>query len=87
MSSGAIILISKVYSGCISDMHITEQSDLMELLNENDTMADRGFNIRHLLLGWKDALNIPAFSHGKHLSKKAVTKSRKIASVRIHVSN
>jgi len=30
-------------------------------------------------------LNIPAFTHGKVLSHKAVRRSRKIASVRIHV--
>ena len=34
MPSGAITLISKVYSRCISDMHITEISGLLELLNE-----------------------------------------------------
>ena len=48
-------------------------------------MADRGFNIRHLLLPLKASLNIPAFSHGKVLSHKTVNRSRKIATVRIHV--
>ena len=48
-------------------------------------MADRGFNIRHLLLDRKATLNIPAFSHGKRLSSSAVKRSRRIASVRIHV--
>ena len=48
-------------------------------------MADRGFNIRDLLLRKNAYLNIPAFSEGKQLSARAVGKSRKIASVRIHV--
>jgi hypothetical protein len=45
-------------------------------------MADRGFNIRHLPLPKKASLNIPAFSHGKVLSAKAVKRSRRVASVR-----
>ena len=48
-------------------------------------MADRGFNIRDLLLRKNAFLNIPAFSDGKQLSGRAVGKSRKIASLRIHV--
>ena len=48
-------------------------------------MADRGFNIRHMLLPKRATLNIPAFSHGRQLSAKAVARSRKIARVRIHV--
>ena len=48
-------------------------------------MADRGFNIRDLLLYKNAFLNIPAFSDGNQLSTRAVKKSRKIASVRIHV--
>ena len=48
-------------------------------------MADRGFNIRDLLLRKNAFLNIPAFSDGKQLSGRAVGNSRKIASLRIHV--
>ena len=48
-------------------------------------MADRGFNIRDLLLRRNAFLNIPAFSNGKQLAARAVKKSRQIASVRIHV--
>lgn len=63
-----------------------KQSGFIDTLEENDdVMADRGFNIRHLVLSKRATLNIPAFIHGKSLSKKAVTRSRKIASVRIHV--
>jgi hypothetical protein len=51
----------------------------------DDIMADRGFNIRHLLLPKTTSPNIPAFSHGKVLSAKAVKRSRRVASVRIHI--
>ena len=86
MPSGAITFLSRLYSGCISDMDITEQSGLLNKLDEeDDVMADRGFNIRHLLLTRKCTLNISAFSYGKRLSMKGVKRSRHIASVRIHV--
>jgi hypothetical protein len=48
-------------------------------------MADRGFNIRHLLLQKRATLNIPAYSKGKNLSQTALKRSRHIATVRIHV--
>ena len=86
MPSGAITFVSKLYSGCISDLHITEQSGLVHMLEEgDDVMADRGFNIRHLLLPKRCTLNIPSFSHGKRLTLKGLRQSRRIASVRIHV--
>ena len=86
MPSGAITFLSKLYNGAISDQHITEKSGLLDLLEEgDDVMADRGFNIRHLLLTKKCTLNIPSFSHGKVMSSKALKRSRKIAQVRIHV--
>lgn len=84
--SGPITFLSKLYSGSISDQHITAKSGLLDLVEEgDDVMADRGFNIRHLLLRKRCTLNIPAFSHGRALSAKAVKRSRKIARVRIHV--
>ena len=86
MPSGAITFISKLYSGCISDQNIVEKSGFLDYINPNDdVMADRGFNIRHLLLPKGATLNIPSFTHGNRLSKKAVKRSRKIATVRIHV--
>ena len=86
MPSGAITFISKVYNGSISDANIVEKSGFLDFVEPgDDIMADRGFNIRHLLLPKGATLNIPAFSYGKTLSSKAVKRSRKIASVRIHV--
>jgi len=86
MPSGAITFLSKLYSGNISDLAIVKESKFIDLVEEgDDIMADRGFNIRHLLLPKKATLNIPSFSHGKKLSVKAVRRSRNIATVRIHV--
>jgi len=86
MPSGAFTFVSELYSGSTSDVDIVKNSGFLDLLEEgDDVMADRGFNIRHLLLPKKATLNVPAFSHGKSLSQKAVRSSRKIAAVRIHV--
>ena len=86
MPSGAFTFVSKVYTGGISDLAIVERSGFVDKIQPgDDVMADRGFNIRHLLIEKKATLNIPAFSHGKRLGSRAVKKSRNIASVRIHV--
>ena len=79
--------MSEAFGGSISDKQIVELSGLLHLIEEGDmVMADRGFTIiGDLLLALKAKLNIPAFSHGKPLTKKGVQKSRNIASVRIHV--
>ena len=86
MPSGAITFRSKVYNGNVSDAAIVERSSFPDVVQAgDDVMADRGFNIRHMLLPKRATLNIPAFSHGRQLSAKAVLRSRKIARVRIHV--
>ena len=79
-------LLVKLYSASVSDLHIVKQSGLTDKLDMNDdVMADRGLNIRHLLLPKKCTLNLPAFSHGKTLGARVLKQSRKIASIRIHV--
>ena len=84
--SGQTTFLSKLFSGSISDREIVIQSGVLNLIERNDNvMADRGFNIRVLLLRKNAYLNIPAFSEGKQLTPRAVQKSRRIASVRIHV--
>jgi len=85
MPTGTITFVSKLYSGNISDLAIVRESAFIDLVERDDIVADRGFNIRHLLLPKKATLNIPSFSHGKALSLKTVQRSRKIATVRIHV--
>ena len=86
MPSGAFTFLSDLYSGSISDIDIVKKSGFSDMIEEaDDVMADRGFNIRHLLLPRKATLNIPAFTRGKQLSKIAGSRSRRIAAVRIHV--
>lgn len=86
MPSGAFTFLSDLYSGSTSDIDIVKKSGFIDKIEEgDDVMADRGFNIRHLLLPRKATLNIPAFTRGKQLSKKAGSHSRRIAAVRIHV--
>ena len=48
-------------------------------------MADRGFNLRDLVTKRNATPNIPPSAKGKPLSTKACTKTRRIASLRIHV--
>lgn len=84
--SGALGFVSDLYSGAISDRAITIRSGLIEKLEPmDDVMADRGFNLRDLVTKRNATLNIPPFAKGKQLSTKACTKTRRIASLRIHV--
>ena len=64
--SGAVILVSDLYPGSISDKELTRRSGLLGALERGDSvMADRGFDIEEdlTLLGVK--LNIPPFLKGK----------------------
>ena len=73
MPSGAITFVSKLYSGSISDQKIVEKSGMIDNLeNGDDVMADRGFNIRHLVLPKGATLNIPSLTYGKRLITKAI---------------
>ena len=86
--SGAICYVSELFGGNISDKELTAQSGLLDLLEEGDAvMADRGFNILDLLHSKGVTLNIPpklTDSSGQLLEDDRV-KTRRIASVRIHV--
>lgn len=84
--TGSFTFISKLFTSSISDRRIVEESGYLEKLEfGDDVMADRGFLIRDLLAKRSANLNIPPYSMGKQLSSKAVTKTRRIASARIHV--
>ena len=86
MPSGAFTFLSDLYSGSTSDIDIVKKSGFIDMIEEgDDVIADSGFNIRHLLLPRKATLNIPAFTRGKQLSKKAASHSRRISAMRIHV--
>ena len=84
--TGACIFVSNLYTGGISDQELTRHCGLLDLIESGDSvMADKGFDISYDLLIRGCRLNMPPFVKGGRLSKSNVTKTRKIASLRIHV--
>ena len=84
--NGAISFLSPLYGGRISDKELTKRSGLLKLLERgDDIMADRGFDIAHLMPDGV-GLNIPPFLGSRsQLDEEEVVETRRIASVRIHV--
>ena len=86
--SGAITFVSDLFGGNISDKELTSRCGLLDLLEDGDSvMADKGFNIADLLNAKSVTLNIPpklTDSSGQ-FSEDDRVKTRRIASVRIHV--
>ena len=61
--SGYFSFLYAFWTGSTTDRRITQESGLVDLLEEGDAvMADRGFNIRDILTKKKVYLNIPPFS-------------------------
>ncbi|XP_064480029.1 uncharacterized protein LOC135399823 [Ornithodoros turicata] len=85
--NGFIMYVSKAYGGRASDKFIVKDCGILEYFARNDEiMADRGFTLDPYLAAQGVKLNVPAFTRGKaQLSEEEVTKTRRIASVRIHV--
>ena len=87
--SGAVIFVSQLYDGSISDKEIMNRSGFLkkELWSDGDSvMADRGFTKHDELARVGVSLNIPAFLGGRdYLTKAEVKASQTIASVRIDV--
>ena len=87
--SGAVIFVSQLYDGSISDKEIVNRSEFLKkkLWSDGDSaMADRGFTIHDQVARVGVSLNIPAFLGGRdYLTKAEVKASQTIASVRIHV--
>ncbi|KAL9986830.1 hypothetical protein ACROYT_G001034 [Oculina patagonica] len=84
--SGAFSFISRLWSRSTSDRRVTQESGLIDILEKGDeVMADRGFTIRDLLTKRGVKLNMPPFTKGKQLSRKARKETSSIAKVRIHV--
>ena len=64
--SGAVVFVSDLYPGCISDKELTRRSGLFDLLDRDDSViADRGFDIEEDLALLGVRLNIPPFLRGK----------------------
>ena len=91
--NGAFTFVSSFWSGNVSDRHITKESGFLDLIEAGDEiMADRGFTIRDLLLERKARLNMPPFTRacasrpkGRKLTSNEISKTRQIATLRIHV--
>ena len=66
--SGAVIFVSQLYDGSISDKEIVNRSGFLknELWSDGDSVtADRGFTIHDELAPVRLSLNIPAFLGGR----------------------
>ena len=84
--SGYPSFVSCLYAGCTSDKKITNDCGILNLVEPGDEiMADRGFDIEADIPSGV-LLNIPPFLNGQpQLSAEDEAKTRKIASVRVHV--
>ena len=87
--SGAVIFVSQLYDGSISDKEIVSRSGFLknDLWSDGESvMADRGFTIHDELPRVGVSLNITAFLGTRYyLTKAEVKASQTIASIRIHV--
>ena len=64
-------LISKLYTGSISDREITQQSGILSLLQPGDAcMADKGFVIDKMLSEVGATLIMPPFKRGARLTSE-----------------
>lgn len=84
---GTISFISDGWGGRTSDKQLTLESGILENLLPGDfCLADRGFNIADDVAYHFATVVTPAFTKGKNqLHPMDIEKTRKIASVRIHV--
>lgn len=84
---GAVIFISSLYTGSMSDVEITKLSGILDLLEPGDSiMADKGFVLNKILEGTGIKVNTPPFlmSQGQ-FTKQDIEKTQIIARLRIHV--
>ena len=84
---GTLVYISHLYEGSMTDVDLVAQCGLLSLLENGDSvMADKGFDIQHLLSRIGVRLNIPPFRQGdQQFTPDDILKTKKIAAVRIHV--
>jgi hypothetical protein len=87
--SGSVCFVSELYGGSISDKDITLKSGFIEKLQRDDeVMADRGFNIQELpeVLNKGVKVNVPPFmNESGQFTESELLKTRRIATLRIHV--
>lgn len=85
--AGIISFISQGYGGRASDKFIFENSNVIDLLEENDAiMADKGFLIDSLCAKKHVKLFRPPFLRGKQqLTQTEALLNKSIASARVHI--
>ena len=84
---GSVAFISKGWGGCVSDVHLTQNSGLLQHLLPGDVvLADRGFTIQDSVGMLCAEVKHPPFTRGKpQLCKLEVDSSRQLSQVRIHI--
>lgn len=84
---GAVVFVSRLWGGSVSDTQITRESGLCDLLEEGDAvMVDKGFiHINGDLSQRGVKLYCRPFLTKNQFTKKEVESIRRIASGRIHV--
>ena len=85
---GSILFISKGWGGRVSNVHLTEHSDLLQNLLPRDViLADRGFTIQESvgMLCAEVKIATPFTKGKKQLSKLEIDTTRELSQVRIHV--
>ena len=82
-----ITFISKAWGGRTSDVHITQQSGLYDILEPYDeVMADRSFTIAVDPILHRVQLHIPPRKRGvEQFTEAQVKKTKKVANLRIYV--
>lgn len=84
---GSVAFISQGWGGRTSDVHLTENSGLLQKLLPGDlVLADRGFTIEEAAGLYCAEVKVPPFTRGKkQLSRVEVDAARRLSRVRIHV--
>ena len=84
---GSISFLSELYGGRSSDRFIVKDSKFLDYIDPHDQiLADRGFPIREELLIRQAELIIPPAGKGKsQMTSTEISKTKKVANVRIHV--
>ena len=82
-----LVLCQKHGGGRTPDKYLTDNCGILEnLLAQDVVLADRGFDIGESTAIFGATVEIPTFTKGKkQLSAFDVERSRKLASVRVHV--
>ena len=92
----SLLFVSELFTGCISDKQLTEQSGFYDLLRtlksigniqDNDAItADKGFTIQTEIENLGLSLNLPPFAiAGKQMSVADSKMTSKIAKHRVHI--